>query len=126
MPNVSTALDTVKVSKRRVIGMDLFIESAELPGAIGPDIEKLLEGSPLKLKMMSNRGTQVYPDKGTIIDCTDQHRCRMLVRDAAGELSDADIYAILPKLSTRVKWAHIEKLQEFDGMPAYTKAQGED
>jgi len=29
-------------------------------------------------------------------------------------------------LATRLKWAHIEKLQEFDGQPSYTKAQGED
>jgi isocitrate dehydrogenase len=77
--------------------------------------------------MMSNRGTQIYPDKGTIIDCNDQHRCRFLVRDAAnGSLTDADVFALLPRLSAVAPWAHIEKLQEFDGQPSYTKAQGED
>jgi isocitrate dehydrogenase len=126
MPNVSTALDTIKPAKRRVIGMDLFIESADHPTKIGPDIEKLLEGTPLKLKMMSNRGTQVYPDKGTTIDCTDQHRCRMLSRDPNAELSDFDVLAVALKLTARVKWGHIEKLQEFDGVPSFTKAQGED
>ena len=126
MPEVSTALDTVKVAKRRVIGMDLFIESAELPAAIGPDLEKLLEGTPLKLKMMSNRGTQVYPDKGTMIDCIDQHRCRMLARAADADLSDTEMLAVAQKLAVRVRWAHIEKLQEFDGQPSFTKAQGED
>ena len=49
-----------------------------------------------------------------------------LVRDAAGSVSDADIAALLPKLAAVVPWAHIEKLQEFDGQPSYTKAQGED
>jgi len=126
MPTVSTALDTVKPKSRRVLGLDVFIESAELPTVLGPVVEGLLEGSPLKLKMMSNRGTQVYPDKGTLIDCIDQHRCRLLLRDPQAELSDEQIFAVLPKLATRLKWAHLEKLQEFDGQPAYTKAQGED
>jgi isocitrate dehydrogenase len=126
MPNVSTALDTVKVKQRRVVGMDFFIESAEHPVALGPVIEGLLEGTPLKLKMMSNRGTQVYPDKGTLIDCTDQHRARMMARDPKADLNDADVLAIATKLATRLRWAHIEKLQEFEGQPAFTKAQGED
>jgi isocitrate dehydrogenase len=76
--------------------------------------------------MMSNRGTQVYPDKGTLIDCIDQHRCRLVLRDAAGNLTDADVLQVLQKVNGTLKWAHIEKLQEFDGQPTYTKAQGED
>ena len=120
------ALDAVKVKTRRVIGMDYFFESADLPTRVGPDLEKLLEGSPLKLKMMSNRGTQVYPDKGTTIDCNDQQRARLLAIDPKADLTDADLIGVMQKLATRVKWAHIEKLQEFDGAPSFTKAQGED
>jgi isocitrate dehydrogenase len=29
-------------------------------------------------------------------------------------------------VGSRFRWAHIEKLQEFDGAMGYTKAQGED
>ena len=127
MPEVTKDLVMVTPKKRRVIGMDLFIESGEHPKTLGPIVEQMLEGLPVKLKMMSNRGTQVYPDKGTIIDCTDQHRVRMLARDLANaDLTDADLMTVIAKLATRLKWAHIEKLQEFDGQPSYTKAQGED
>jgi isocitrate dehydrogenase len=126
MPEVTKDLVLVKPGKRRVVGMDFFIESGEHPIKLGPDIEKLLEGTPVKLKMMSNRGTQVYPDKGTIIDCTDQHRCRVLARDANADLGDTELLAIATKLAGRVRWGHIEKLQEFDGQPSFTKAQGED
>ena len=45
---------------------------------------------------------------------------------SAGEVADAAIFALLPKLAAVAKWAHIEKLQEFDGQPSFTKAQGED
>ncbi len=126
MPATPPELGLIVPKTRRVIGMDLFIEDARHPREIGPVLEQLLEGSPLKLKMMSNRGTQVYPDKGTIIDCTDQHRCRMVLRDSAGDLADADVFAVMQKAATKLKWAHVEKLQEFDGQPTYTKAQGED
>lgn len=126
MPQISSALDAVRPAKRRVVGMDLFIESAEHPTKIGPMVETLVEGTPVRLKMMSNRGTQVYPDKGTIIDCNDQHRCRLLARDTSAELTDADLFPVLLKLAAKLRWAHIEKLQEFDGQPAFTKAQGED
>jgi isocitrate dehydrogenase len=111
---------------RRVVGVDIFLELAEHPTKVGPVLETLAEGSPLKLKMMSNRGTQIYPDKGTLIDCVDQSRCRFLQRDTAGDVSDAVIMDLLGKVAAKYKWAHIEKLQEFDGAAAYTKAQGED
>ena len=126
MPTVPAKADPVVAKTRRVVGFDLFVESTDHPTKLGPVIEKAVEGSPVKLKMISNRGTQIYPDKGTTIDCTDGSQVRLLQRDAAGELSDAAIFELLPKLAAVAKWAHVEKLQEFDGQPSYTKAQGED
>ncbi len=124
MPTVSP--DPVKAKSRRVVGIDLFIESADHPTAIGPVVASVLEGSPLMLKMISNRGTQIFPDKGTIIDCIDASTCRLMLKDAKADLSDEQIFAVLPKLAAKLKWTHIEKLNEFDGQPGYTKAQGED
>ena len=40
--------------------------------------------------------------------------------------ANATIVAHLPKLVAVAKWAHIEKLQEFDGQPSDTKTQGKD
>jgi isocitrate dehydrogenase len=126
MPKLPADPVSVRPATRRVIGADIFIESGELPMAIGPTLERLAEGSTLKLKMISNRGTQVYPDKGTIIDNVDHYRCRFILRDAAGELADADLMALLSKIAGTFRWMHLEKLQEFEGAPAFTKAQGED
>jgi len=49
-----------------------------------------------------------------------------MLRDDAEELGDAVIMALLDRLSPRHRWMHLEKLQEFDGVPGFTKAQGED
>jgi isocitrate dehydrogenase len=43
-----------------------------------------------------------------------------------GEVADADILDLLSRISSQHKWSHLEKLQEFDGAPSYTLAQGED
>lgn len=126
MPVVSSDIDFVKVTKRRVVGMDYFAESAEHPEVFGPKVEAALEGTPLKLKMISNRGTKVYPAAGAITDCVDQHRCRLILREADGNLTDEMIWPIVQKLATFLRWSHFEKLHEFDGAAGYTKAQGED
>lgn len=117
---------SIKPKARRVIGADIFLESGQLPNVLGPALEQLAANSPLKLKMISNRGTQVYPDKGTIIDCVDHYRCRFILRDAAGELDEQHLLGLMSTIAGKYRWCHVEKLQEFDGAPSYTKAQGED
>lgn len=126
IPRISSDPVSVRPKSRRVIGADIFVESGLLPDKLGPALEAKAEGTALKLKMISNRGTQVYPDKGTLIDCVDQYRCRFVLRDAAGNLSDNELITLLNKISPEHQWVHIEKLAEFDGQPGFTKAQGED
>jgi isocitrate dehydrogenase len=91
---------------------------------LGKAIEAATAGASATLKMISNRGTRVYPPTGTITDCIDQYRLRFIKAD--GSLTDADIADLLTRISTVASWAHIEKLQEFDGTQGWTKAQGED
>ncbi len=126
LPQVSSEPAFVKAKSVRVLGLDVFIEANVLPDVIGPKVSQALEGSPLKLKMVSNRGTQVYPATGAMTDCTDQYRCRCTLRDASGSLTDAQTYDVLQRVGAVYPWAHVEKLREFDGEVGYTKAQGED
>lgn len=126
LPAADPAPDTVKARSRRVVGADVFVESALLPDRLGPSLEMLSAGSPLKLKMVSNRGTMVYPSVGAITDCVDHYRCRFVLRHPGGELADGDLVALLGRIGGQHRWMHVEKLQEFDGAAGYTKAQGED
>lgn len=126
LPELPSTPAFVTVATRRVIGADIFIESPLLPHELGPSLERFAEGTPLKLKMISNRGTQVYPPTGAMTDCVDSYRCRFILRDTAGDLQDADLLALVNKIATQHRWNHIEKMQEFNGEAGYTKAQGED
>jgi isocitrate dehydrogenase len=126
LPQVSKAPDLVKSKSRRVTGVDLFLESALPTEELGKSIEALVAGTPVKLKMIDNRGTKVYPATGSITDCVDATRCRLIMKDAAAELSDAQLLDVLQRVASKHRWAHVEKLQEFNGEAGYTKAQGED
>jgi len=126
MPVIDDAAVTVRPKTRRVTGVDLFIEFIGSVKELGETLESMAEGSPLKLKMISNRGTRAYPLTGTDMDSVDHWRCRFMMRDAKAEMTDADLIGLINTVNAKYVWNHIEKLMEFDGAASYTKAQGED
>jgi isocitrate dehydrogenase len=115
----------VRPAERQVIGADVFVETDQFPDQLGPVLEELAAGSVLKLKMISSRGTKVYPQGNPNIDVVDQYRCRFVQVGDAG-LSNADVRELMARVEAKYTWCHVELLQMFDGQPSYTKAQGED
>ena len=75
--------------------------------------------------MVSNRGTVVWPSTGGSTDCVDQFRCRFRIVDRAAWDERQSALDLLQKLGRTYRWMHVEKLEEIDGAPAYTRAQGE-
>jgi isocitrate dehydrogenase len=41
-------------------------------------------------------------------------------------MAEDDVLPLLTAVGAKHRWMHVEKLQEFDGEPSFTKAQGED
>ncbi|MFQ3577459.1 MAG: NADP-dependent isocitrate dehydrogenase [Verrucomicrobiia bacterium] len=125
MPALPQGAVTVRPQSRRTVGCDIFLESELGASELGAILEKAAPSHGLKLKMISNRGTQVYPDKGAQTDCVDHWRCRHM---ATEEFPTPEILgAYLATLEgSGLRWMHIEKLEEIDGKPGFTKAQGED
>jgi len=124
-----THLDPEPPTDRRVVGVDIFVESRLNPEALGTSIAKLTSEAPFSLQLISNRGTKVYPAMGAMTDCVDQYRCRFLFKKSTRGLTDAEIDAqifdLVQQVATDHKWAHLEKLQEFNGKQGFTKDQGE-
>jgi isocitrate dehydrogenase len=116
----------VKVARRRVVGLDIFIESTLPVEQLGKSVEGLVAGSPVELKMIESRGTKIYPSSGTMTDTVDHFRCRLMQRDAAGDLAEAQVLQVLTIVGAKHRWMHVEKLNEFDGVAGFTRAQGED
>ena len=127
IPPRKPEIATVHPTTRRVLGMDVFAES-ELPASqLGKLLTQLGAEAGFQLKMISNRGTQVFPDKGAQTDCVDHWRCRFLYGHPDTDLPISRVQQLLAKLEgAGLRWMHVEKLPEFEGKPGYTKAQGED
>lgn len=125
VPPAAPELDVVRPTVRREVGVDIFIDSGVHPHQLGPALEALAEGTPLTLKMISNRGTRVYPPADGHTDMTDHHRCRFMGREGA-VVDDAAVLALLGRIGATYRWCHVEKLPEFDGEAGFTHAQGEE
>ncbi|MDE3181173.1 MAG: isocitrate dehydrogenase, partial [Acidobacteriota bacterium] len=118
--------DIVTPKSRKVVGVDVFVESARTADELGAHLGQLADGSCFCLKLISNRGTKVYPAMGAITDCVDHWRCRFVSRSAESEVSEEQVLDLVRRVGAHHRWVHLEKLLEFDGKPGFTKDQGED
>ena len=107
------------------MGLDVFIESDHDPEQLAASLQAATEGTDFTLKMIENRGVQVWPAHTGQPFLVDLFRCRFLLgtpsegRAARDRTSDGapDRRAPLD--------ACPRKLQRFDGLDGYTRAQGE-
>jgi isocitrate dehydrogenase len=127
LPQLDPRPDLVRVQTRATVGIDLFVESPLGPAELGASLASLTEGAALRLKMISNRGVQVFPvPQGGRVDCVDHYRCRFVATASGTDLPDAAIFDLVGRVARTHRWMHVEKLQRFDGVDGYSKAQGED
>jgi isocitrate dehydrogenase len=126
LPKVDPAPDYVRPASRSVVGLDVFVESPLEASELGASLMELTHDTKLSLKMISSRGTKVFPPTGAMPETGDHFRCRFVIKEEPGDLSDEDVYQLLVRISSAHGWMHIEKLQEFDGELGFTRDQGED
>jgi isocitrate dehydrogenase len=124
LPRVSGRPDFVAASARSDVGLDVFVESPLGPEELGTSLRELTAGSALELRSISNRGRQVFPAAGAGADMVDHYSCRFVLPQP-GALTDEAVHDLLVRVSSRHRWMHLEKLQEIDGEPSFTRAQGE-
>src|SRR6056297_2550152 len=110
--------------KRELIGVDIFVywepENANLLA------ERLQEaaGEKLKLTMITNRGTKVWPNGHPETFCTDHWRCRF--KSVNGRTNQMEIIELLRSLTRyTVDTIKTENLYSFDTKPAFSLGQGE-
>jgi len=126
MPEVGPDPVFVRPQRRRTLGLDVFVESGDSPEELGKRVEEIVQESPLYLKVISNRGTVVYPPTGTPTDCVHAWRCRFLLRDHAAELDDEALYGLVRSFAGKLRVNGVTRLEELDGERGYTLSQGED
>ena len=123
LPKAKLGINVVRARSRRVRGVDVYVESDLEPKPLAKSLEVLATASALRLEMITNRGAMVFPSSDRRVSLVDHFRCRFVPRNSGSELADADILALLATIGGQYRWMHIEKLQEFEGQPAFSKSQ---
>lgn len=118
--------NTPHPTSRKTVGVDIYLESTLSPESLGKSLEEISLSSPFHLKMVSNRSVQVYPAiRGIKVETVDHWRARFFIKDGFSFTEEDDILSLIAKIGQSHRWMHIEKLQEFDDILGFTKAQGE-
>jgi isocitrate dehydrogenase len=125
LPALSSDPAYVKPTSRAVVGLDVFVESPLGAAELGASLMELTRDTRMSLKMISSRGTKVFPPTGAMTETGDHFRCRFIIRENPGDLPDEDVHQLLARISREHSWMHVEKLQEFDGELGFTRDQGE-
>ena len=94
------------------IGVDVFVESRLSSDELGKQLEQAAAGTGFALKMISNRGTKVYPPSSTAPLCVDHWRARFISQ--SGVVADDEILVLLSAIGATHRWMHVEKLAQID------------
>lgn len=120
-------LKTPVETTKELIGVDVFLdwdESSRDPEVLGEKLRQL-DGNGLKLTLITNRGVKVFPGGMKETFCTDHWRCRFQTAGQTG-IKHADIRELLKQVEEAgLDFIKTENLYAFDGVRAYSLAQGE-
>lgn len=107
-------------SSETLRGLDVFLESGLAPQAVAEQLAHI-ETDELKLVMISNRGTQVWPTGSSFTDCINHYR----IRFEGESVSQQQVCAVLSAAAELFPLCGAEWLREIDGERAYSLAQGQ-
>lgn len=116
-------MESSEMENERIVGVDFFIESNELPIAIA---NKCLRHAGVKFKLVniSNRGTQVWPTGSVYTNLVNQYNVRFESIDDL-LLNQQDIIGLYVSLSGNFKICSSELLNMWGDKKAYSLAQGQ-
>ena len=113
----------VEVSKERV-GVDIGINWEGSADDLAAAVNACVNDN-LKLQMISNRGTKVWPEGQPETFCADNWRLRFLSDDGQ-EIKTSQVVALMTRMNEAdLNFTKSVMLHNYDGEPGFTVAQGE-
>ncbi|MDM7920959.1 MAG: NADP-dependent isocitrate dehydrogenase [Pyrinomonadaceae bacterium] len=117
--------------KKELVGVDVFLDwwNGSYYGAgneLGQKLEAAANGDGLKLVMISNRGTKVYPKGFEDTFCVDHWRCRFMSDNDTREITHQQVINLLQRVQDAgFDFIKTEHLCFFDGEPGFSLGQGQ-
>lgn len=99
-------------------GVDIAIETTNNPTQIVADIKNVLKDfTNIKLEVLSNRGTNVYPEFSKFSECVNSYSLRLL---SPNQVAESQLLQLASQISATYKVLTIEFLKDFNNKPGYT------
>ena len=107
-------------SRRRVIGLDVWLEFRHgAADVLRHDLVGALLRTPARLTHLDDLGGRpLWPASEPVP--TTKARARVVARNEDVHLTDAALLEVLGAVSTIAGWSVVRKLEEFDGIEAFT------
>ena len=111
--------------KKELVGVDVFLHHNDRdPNALAA-LVKDISSAGMKLSMITNRGTKVWPDGAPETFCTDHWRLRFKSEDVTPHAYQAVVDLLQRIHHRRLDIIKTENLYYLDGKPGFTTAQGQ-
>ena len=108
----------------RTVGLDLFVDSELTPSKVAKVLLPLIPPN-LKLIMLSNRGTQVWPTGSLFTECVNHYRCRVELVDITNSISESELLELASKVTKSIRICSLEILLMNGDQRMYSLAQGQ-
>lgn len=124
-PKENLMMKSAKKGVEATVGVDMFVDSDLLPAKLAEKVNTAIAGKGLKLVMISNRGTQVWPTGSLFTQCVNHYRCRLEIADSKTTKTESDLFMDVAAVSKAVRVCSLEMLRTLDGKKLFTLAQGQ-
>jgi isocitrate dehydrogenase len=120
------AISSTHPANKELVGVDVFFHWTERnPLEFGKRLEQF-NGEGLKLKSLSNRGVNVYPDGFEETFCTDHWRAGFMSETDSAPVTHRQVVSLLDRIQKAgLDFIKIENLYTFDGQKGFSASQGE-
>jgi isocitrate dehydrogenase len=123
-PFTAAAVHTFGPGATEVVGADVYLDAGEGCQEMAKHLQELAKDTPFRLKLISNRGTQVWPTGSVYTDCVDYWRARF-ERTEGAKVSQPDTIDLLGRIAAKYTVCSYELLRTFEGKPGFSMAQGQ-
>jgi isocitrate dehydrogenase len=108
------------------VGCDIFVDTDLLPKELAAKFNGIIQGKPLKLVMISNRGTQVWPSGSLFTQCINHYRCRIESIEKENPVPEHELIDMISGISkSGLRVCSFEMLRVLDGLQKFSLAQGQ-
>jgi len=122
-PNERPLMLTPNNEAVKLVGTDLYIDANKPVEEVANLIQKHLPED-LKLVVISNRGTQVWPSGSILTECVGHH-CARLMASHDNDLPANLIWETIQKINSDLFVTSMEMLRNFGEKQGYSMAQGQ-